>query len=215
MRDLIPAITAAPDQVGTLRRPELPAVPVGLEAVHHLVNFVLVRGDHRIIAGFGEVLGLPIERVDEGRRAVYHHRFFMRQVEGRVAVDHLDAGRGQLFPRPLVLRLAAAARRVQHQPHLDAPPVRARHRFHQRGVRKHEHLDPQRFLRPVDGFEDGLGRLIGQDNQRTRHVASLAAISSSPARARTAFGRARRKPRPATTTARECRSRPPCRLSAR
>ena len=70
------------------------AVPIGFKAFHDFGDFVALFGDHRIVAGFGEVLGLPIERHHERRLVIHDHGFFVGEVEGRIAVDHFDASVG-------------------------------------------------------------------------------------------------------------------------
>ena len=79
------------------------ALPVGVEAAHHLGHFVAVGGDDGIVAGLRQVLRFPVQRLDEADLVVDDHRLLMRQVEGRVAVAHLDAGVGEQLARLLVL----------------------------------------------------------------------------------------------------------------
>ena len=128
-RDSLPAVADAPDQVRMFAGLEFLASPVRLEALDDLVHLMRVRGDDRIIAGLGQVLGLPVQRLHERRCVVDDHRFLVSQVERRIAVDHLDAGLGQHLSRILVFLLAAAARRIQHDAHLHAALMRADHRL--------------------------------------------------------------------------------------
>ena len=104
----------------------------------HFAHFVRMRGDHGIVAGLGKVLGLPVQRLDEGGLIVDHHRLLVGHFEGGIAVDHLDAGVRQQLAGLIVLFLAAAARRIQHDPHFHAAPVRRDHRVQQLRDRRTE-----------------------------------------------------------------------------
>ncbi len=166
----LPSVADAPDQVALVAGIETLALPIGVEAFHHLVHFVAMRSHHRIIARLGQVLGLPVQGLDEGSFVIHHHRLLMGDVEGRIAVDHLDGRVGQDLAHVGIFFLAAAARRVQHDPHLHAPPVRRDHRMQKLRIGEQEHLDAQRFLGTVDGLEYRPRGIIGHDNQVTRHM---------------------------------------------
>ncbi|EXI91680.1 MAG: hypothetical protein AW12_01135 [Candidatus Accumulibacter sp. BA-94] len=92
------------------------AVPVGVEALDDLVHLVPVRSEHAVVTGFGEVLGVPVERLHQRRLAVHHHRLLVRDIEGGIAVGDFDAGRLQRLAGRAVLDLAAAPGRVEHHP---------------------------------------------------------------------------------------------------
>ncbi len=148
------------------------AIPVGLEALDDFVDLVRVRGDDGVVARLGQVLGLPVERLDERRLVVDHHRLLVREVERRIAVDHLDSSGGECLPRVLVLFFAAAASRIQHDAHLHAAGSGGDHGLEQFRIGEDEHLDSERFLGAVDGIENRLGGVVGQNNQRAGHIAS-------------------------------------------
>src|SRR5271157_128952 len=67
------AIPNAPDQMRLLARREGGAVPIGLEALDDLRNLVTVLGHDRVVARFGEILSLPIERHDERCFVINYH----------------------------------------------------------------------------------------------------------------------------------------------
>ena len=134
------------------------ALPVGVEALHHLVDLVRVRGGHRVVAGLGQVLRLPVERLNEGRVIVYHHRLLVGYFEGRIAVDYVDPGIGQQGPRLIVLLFAATPGRIQHDPDLHAAPLGGDHAMQQLRVGKQKHLDAQRLLGVIDRVEDRAGQ---------------------------------------------------------
>src|SRR5271165_3339519 len=91
----LPAIPDAPNQMGVISRSKCRPVPVRLKTLDDLVDFVFMGGNNRIVARHGEVFCLPIQRLDVGCCVVDNHRLLMRNVEGRVAVDHLDSCGGQ------------------------------------------------------------------------------------------------------------------------
>ena len=93
----------------------------------------------------------------------------MRDVEFRIAVDHIDAGGQQLCAGRLVFDLAAAPRGVEHHPHLDAAPLRIDHCRQQRRIREQEDLDAQRLFRRSDGIDEGLDGVIRQNYERAMH----------------------------------------------
>ncbi len=125
-------------------RREVLVRPVGVEAVDHLAGLEVVGRDDRVVAGLGQVLGLPVERFDEAHLVVHHHRLLVREVELRIAVADLDAGVHQRLARGFVLGLAGAARRVQHDADLDAALLGGDDRAEQRIVGEQEHADVQR-----------------------------------------------------------------------
>ena len=135
--------------------------------------FEFVRRDDRVVARFGQISRLPVQRLDEADLVVDHHRLLMRQVELRIAVAHLDAGVGERGARLFVLGLAAASRRIQHHAHFHAAPLGGDYRTEQRFVGEQEHPDVQRLLRAVDGVEDRLRRVVGQNDQCVRHRSFL------------------------------------------
>jgi len=62
-------------------------------------------------------------------------------------------------------RLAAAARRVEHHPHLDVALLRRDHCGEQRRVGEQKHFDAQRLLRRRDRIDDRPGGVVGHDDQ--------------------------------------------------
>ncbi len=98
----------APDQVALLAVEFLP-VPVGFEARDDLADFARVVGDDRVIASFGQILGGPVERLDERALFIHDHRLFVGDLESGVAVDDIDSSTGKLFAGVLVVLLPAAA----------------------------------------------------------------------------------------------------------
>src|SRR6266404_6990231 len=107
LRDAVPAVDGAPQQVRAAARLEWLPVPIRLEARHDLSDFVPVIRDHRVVPGPGKVLRLPIERFDERRVAVDDHRLLVRERQGRVAVDYVDPRPRELLACPLVVILTA------------------------------------------------------------------------------------------------------------
>jgi hypothetical protein len=163
--DPLPPVAGAPDEAGALAGIESLPVPVGLETLDDLVHLVAVRRDHGVVAGLRQVLRRPVEGLDERGRIVHHHRLLVRQVDGGVAGDHVDARVGELLAHHLVVFLAAPAGGIEHHPHLHAATVRGDDGVHQRRVGEDEHLDPERLLGDGDRVEDGLGRVVGEDDQ--------------------------------------------------
>src|SRR6516164_1842427 len=141
LADSLPSITNTPDQLRVLGWGELLACPIGLEALENLVHFTLVGGHYGVVARFGQILGFPVKRLDERRMVVDYHRLFVREVEGWVAVDNLDAGVPQHLPRSIIFFFAAAPCRVQHDAHSYSPMMRADYRFDQARVGEREHLN--------------------------------------------------------------------------
>ncbi len=111
-------------------------MPIGFKAFGDFADLVAVFGDDGVIAGFGEVLGLPIERHDERSLVIHHHGFLMREIEGRIAVNDLDAGVGQHLARFFVLGFPAAASRIEHDTDLHAAAVGRDGRVQQGGDRR-------------------------------------------------------------------------------
>ena len=86
----------------------------------------------------------------------------MREIEGGIAVDDLDAGGREQLAGLLVLRFAAAASGVEHDAHFHAPLMSCDHGLQQAGIGEDEHLDAERFRRVVDRIEDRPGSIVRQ-----------------------------------------------------
>jgi hypothetical protein len=162
--DAVAAGAGAPHEAALCRRLERLPVPVGLEALDRLGHFApMVRHDG-VIARRGQVLGGPVERLDERGALVDHHRLLVREVERGAGVLHGDvrslerpAGGGVVLP-------AAAARRVEHGAHGDASPPGRDDRPEQRRMREGERLDTKRTSGAVDRVHDRLHRVVWQDD---------------------------------------------------
>ena len=159
-----------PDQLTPLARRERSPVPVGLEAFDDLSHLVAAGRDDGVVTRLGHVLRRPVERRDERRVIVHHHRFLVRQIEGRIGVVHVDARSLQRLARGLVVLLATAAGRVEHHADLHAAPLRRQDRLEQRRVREDEHLDAQRPRRAMYRREDRRDGVIREDDQRAAHA---------------------------------------------
>ncbi len=163
--DAVAPVERAPDQVRVRVGLEVLAVPVGLEARGDLLDLVAMPGGDRVVARLGQVLRLPVERLHEGELVVHHRRLLVRDRELGIGVDHFNARALQLLPRRLVLRLAAAPRRVEDDPHLHAALLGGDHRREQRRVVEQEHLHAQVLLRPRDRVEERLHALVRHDDE--------------------------------------------------
>ena len=148
MRETLAAVVVAPDEARR-RRPASNGLRCQSASKHgdDLVDLVLVRRDDRVVAGFRDVARLPVERHDERGRVVDDHRLLVREVERRIAVQYRHAALRERPARLLVLGLAAAARRVEHHPDVDAALARGDHRRDETRVGEREHLHAQRFPR--------------------------------------------------------------------
>ncbi len=146
--------------------------PVGFEAVDDLGDFVGAGGDDGVVARHREVLLGPVQRLDERVVVVDHHGLLVRQIKGRVAGPDLDAEPLQRLPRGVVVGFPVATLGVEHDLDIHAAPVGGNHRLQQRRVVEGEHLDPHRPGGRGDRVEHRLRRVVGQDDQRTRHVVS-------------------------------------------
>ena len=135
----------------------------------HSPDFELMRRDDGVVARLGEVARLPVERLDEARRVVDHHRLLVRERELRIAVADLDLGRDQRLARLVVVARAVAPRRIEHHPDVDAALLRGQDRLQHRRIGEEEHPDPQRALRAVDRVDERLRGVVGQDYQRVGH----------------------------------------------
>jgi hypothetical protein len=163
------AVVRAPDQGGIGVRLELLVLPVGVEAGDHLVHFMAMAGHDGVVAGQGQVAWLPVQGFDISGFIVDHHRLLVRQREGRVAVAHLDAGVNEFLAGLLVLRFAAAPRRVEHDAHLDAALVRGDHRVDQGRIGEQEHPDVERLLRAGNRVDQRRGGVVRQNEQFVGH----------------------------------------------
>ncbi len=155
-----PAIPAAPNQLSILPRCKILAAPICFEAVDNLRYFVRLRSNDGVVAGFGQVLALPIQRFHKCGGIVDDHRFFVGKVEGGVAVQHVDAGGQQCAAAFIVLRNPIAAFGIQHDPHGHTPAMRFHHGGNQRRIGKDEHLDAKGFRRMIDCVQNRLRRII-------------------------------------------------------
>ena len=104
-------------------------VPVRLKTIDDLVHLVSVVGDHGVVTGLGQVLGLPVEGFHERCPVIYHHRLLMSEVKRRITVKDLDPRLAESFAGFLILGFATAAGRVQHHSHLDPAMLRFDHRL--------------------------------------------------------------------------------------
>ena len=112
-------VADAPDQVRVVAGRKVGPMPIGLKTLDDLVDFVLMGGNDGIVAGYRQVLGLPVQRLYIGGRIVDHHRLLVGEVELGIAVEDLDSGLGQDFAGLLVLLLAAAPGGIEHDAHLE------------------------------------------------------------------------------------------------
>jgi hypothetical protein len=91
--DAVPAVRRAPDQMGAATRIEFLTVPIGFEAFDDLGDLVGTGRHDGVVAGFGEVLIGPVQRLGEGELAVDHHRLLVRQIERRGnRLGYVDVG---------------------------------------------------------------------------------------------------------------------------
>src|SRR5580704_9624101 len=162
--DTFAAVAGAPDQMRGLAGIEGLAFPVGFETLDDFPNFLFVRSDDGVVAGFGKVFRFPVEGFYEGAGVVNDHGFLVGHAESGVAVLHAYARGFEHFARVLIFGFAAAAAGIQHDSHVDAALLRRDYRLQKLGVGEDEHFYAQRFLRAVYGVNDGLGRIIWQNN---------------------------------------------------
>ena len=147
--------------MGVFAGVELFAVPVGIEAARDLVDLVLMGGDDGVVARLGDVLGLPVERLDEGDGVVDDHRLFVGHVELGVAVADVNAGFRELFAGVGVFLFPVAPLGVEHDAHVDAAMLGCNDCIEEPGIGEDKHLDANGLLRLGDGFEDRLGGVVG------------------------------------------------------
>ena len=138
--DALAAVADAPDEVGVVARSELGAIPVGVEALHDLVDLVLMGGEDGVVASLGEVAGLPVQRLDEGELIVDDHGLFMGDVEVGIAVVDLYTGSFKGDAAIAILFFAVAPLRVKHDADLYATLVGRDDRLQKVWVGEDEHL---------------------------------------------------------------------------
>ena len=170
--DAIAAVSLAPDQVRVLARFEFLAAPVGVEALDDFVNLMSVGCDHRVVPGLRQILGLPVERLHEGLVVIDDHRLLVGHVVRGIAVEHVDATGEQRLSGLFIVFFATAAGGIQHDPDIYAARTSGEHCLEQLRIREHKHLYPKRFRGSFDGIHNRLCRVIGQHDQRARHMAS-------------------------------------------
>jgi hypothetical protein len=85
----------------------------------------------------------------------------------------LDAGLGQDFAGRFVFLLAAAPGGIEHDAHLDVPAMGVEDSLDEAGIGKQEHLDAERAGGCVDGVDDRLSSVIGEDNYGAGHAGFL------------------------------------------
>ena len=163
--DPVAAVDVAPHEMRVLTRIELVAVPVGVETLDDFIHLMPMRSDDSEVPGLREIPGLPVERLDESRLAVDDQRFLVGDVEGGIAVLHLDASALERLAGRLVLGLAATPGRVEHHPHLDPAVLRSEDRRQQGRIREEKDLDAQRLLRRGYGVDQGLTGVVRQNNE--------------------------------------------------
>jgi len=140
------------------------AVPIGLETLDDFRHIVPPCRDDRVVARFGEVFRRPVERFHECRVVVDDHRLFVREIEGRVRVLDVNICPLERFTGGVVVVLAVAASRVEHDSDVDATPPGRDHRLQQGRIGKDEHLHAKRPRGVVNRLEDRLGGIVGQHN---------------------------------------------------
>src|SRR5277367_3030086 len=170
--DAIAGVAFAPDHMGAVAGVEILPGPVGVETGFDFFNFMGVIGDHGEVAGLGEVLGIPVQGIYKSGAIVDDHGFFVSEVEGRIAVEDVDASSEENFTGFFVLDLATAAGRIEHDLNVGPSFFGVDHGLQHGGIGEDEHLDAQRFLRGVDASENRLWRIIGKYEQGTSHITS-------------------------------------------
>src|SRR5262245_39109438 len=89
--DPLPTIAHAPDHVRVVAGSERLTGPVSVEALHDLINLMLMRSDDRVVASLCQILRLPVQRHDPRGLVVDDHRLLMSEVEGGRAVEDFDS----------------------------------------------------------------------------------------------------------------------------
>ena len=117
--------------MGLVPRREGAVVPVGLEAFDDLGHVMAALRDHRVVTSLRQVSRGPVERLDERRLVVDHHRFLVREGEGGVGVFHVDVHPLERPARHVIVVFTAAPGRIEHHPDLDAAPLRRDDRLQQ------------------------------------------------------------------------------------
>ena len=120
---------------------EFGAVPIGFEALDDLFDLVLVRGDDGVVAGLGEVLGLPVQRLDEGVLSSMTMDFsWVRSKRGLLSMTSTPASvrvlRDSSFSFSPLRRCG-----IEHDANLDAALVGGDDGLEERGIGEDEHLD--------------------------------------------------------------------------
>src|SRR5262250_2900024 len=70
-----PAVPRTPNQARIHSAVEIGALPISVEAVADLTNFLRVGGQQRVITRLREVLGGPVQRFDQRQLTVNDQRF--------------------------------------------------------------------------------------------------------------------------------------------
>ena len=98
------------------------------------------------------------------------------------AVTDLDTRLQQQLARLLILAFAVAARRIQHDPDVDAAMLRGDHRIEKERVREQKHSYVQRALCRVDRIDDGVWGIIRKYNQSMRLDQKFSDVNGRPGR---------------------------------
>src|ERR1700735_1278246 len=162
--DAFAAVAGAPDQMRGLAGVEGLAFPVGFETLDDFLNFFFVRSDDGVVARLGKIFRFPVEGFHEGAGVVDDNGFLVSHAETGVAVLHANAGGLEHFAGVLVFGFAAAAAGIQHYADVYAALFRRDYRLQKLWVGEDKHFYAQGFLRAIYGVNDGLGRIIGQNN---------------------------------------------------
>src|SRR6185312_8793075 len=123
LRDILPS-ARAPNQVRRFARFKRFTAPIGVKAIDDFADLMPVGGEDCVISGLLEILRFPVERTDERHPVIDHHGFFVRDIEGRVGVEDVNASGTQDATRSLVLDLTTVASRVEHDSNLNGALVR-------------------------------------------------------------------------------------------
>ena len=147
-------------------------VPVRLEALDDPGDVMATRRHHRVVTRLGQIPRDPVERLDERRLIVHHHRFLVGEIERRIGVLHVDVHMFERLAGGVIVVLTAAPGRIEHHADLDPASLRRDDGLEQPWIGEDEHLDAERPRGAFDSRQDRLGGIVRQHNQRTGHASS-------------------------------------------
>ena len=162
--DALAAVDRAPNQQRVIKIRRTPA-PVVVKNLRDLGHQRRVIHDHLVLAvlverGVGQVVGHDVRPP-----VVHNETLLVAETKGAGRVAHVDARAAQFFESRAIGLAAALRLRLDHHPHIDAPLRSSLQRVHHLVQCDEIDLEPDRFLRAVDGLHQRTLARVRQNHQ--------------------------------------------------